>query len=117
MIQSYDNYFLPVDDMKKAKQFYESLGLTKKFYFGDKGMVAYRVGTEKPAIILKDKNIFSHSKPTVWFVVDDVFLTYETMIHNNIHFLSSPFAIATGTAVEFEDLFGNRLGITDYKER
>ncbi|MGZ4918351.1 MAG: VOC family protein, partial [Halobacteriota archaeon] len=29
-------------------------------------------------------------------------------------FLSEPFAIATGRAVEFEDPFGNKLGMTDY---
>jgi hypothetical protein len=31
-----------------------------------------------------------------------------------IFFLSEPFKIKTGMAVEFEDPFGNRLGITDY---
>ncbi len=34
-----------------------------------------------------------------------------------VAFNSEPFAIATGTAVEFEDPFGNRLGITDYIKR
>ena len=28
--------------------------------------------------------------------------------------LSEPFKIGTGNAVEFEDPFGNRLGVTDY---
>ena len=31
-----------------------------------------------------------------------------------IKFLSEPFKIGTGNAVEFEDPFGNRLGVTDY---
>ena len=31
-----------------------------------------------------------------------------------VKFLSAPFRIRTGNAVEFEDPFGNRLGITDY---
>ncbi|MFT9056011.1 MAG: hypothetical protein ABF449_05210 [Ethanoligenens sp.] len=32
----------------------------------------------------------------------------------SVRFLSEPFAIATGTAVEFEDPDGNRLCFTEY---
>lgn len=77
-------------------------------------MVAYNVGDEEPAIILKDKNMFKDMKPTIWFVVDDVNTEYEKMKEKGIKFLSEPFEILTGNAVEFEDPFGNRLGITDY---
>jgi len=31
--------------------------------------------------------------------------------------LSEPFEIYTGLAVEFEDPFGNKLGITDYSKQ
>ena len=31
---------------------------------------------------------------------------------DGIKFLSEPFKIGTGNAVEFEDPFGNRLGVT-----
>ena len=56
-MKNYDNYFLPVDNMEEAKRYYEEiLGLKKKFDFSDKGMVAYNIGNEEPAIILKDKN-------------------------------------------------------------
>ena len=91
-MKNYDNYFLPVDNMEEAKRYYEEiLGLKKKFDFSDKGMVAYNIGNEEPAIILK-----------------------EEMLNNGIKFLSEPFKIGTGNAVEFEDPFGNRLGVTDY---
>jgi len=30
-------------------------------------MVAYNIGNEEPAIILKDKNKFENLKPTIWF--------------------------------------------------
>ena len=94
-MKNYDNYFLPVDNMEEAKRYYEEiLGLKKKFDFSNKGMVAYNIGNEEPAIILKDKNKFENLKPTI--------------------FLSEPFKIGTGNAVEFEDPFGNRLGVTDY---
>lgn len=36
------------------------------------------------------------------------------MKDKGINFLSEPFNIKTGMAVEFNDPFGNRLGITDY---
>lgn len=114
-MEKYDNYFLPVDNMEQAKKYYEEvLGLKKKFDFADKGMVAYNIGNEEPAIILKDKNKFQDLKPTIWFEVADVSSLYKTLKEKGINFLSEPFKIGTGNAVEFEDPFGNRLGITDY---
>jgi predicted enzyme related to lactoylglutathione lyase len=115
IIMDYDNFFLPIDNLEEAKKFYEEIiGLQLKFDFEDKGMIAYNVGDNEPAIILKDKRKFKDLKPTIWFVVDDVTKTYEKLSLKKVKFLSKPFKIATGTAVEFEDPFGNRLGITDY---
>lgn len=114
MIYKYDNFFLPVDNLVNAKKFYEKLGLTVKFDFSDKGMIAFNIGKEEPAIILKDVKKFQNCKPTIWFVVDDVKQEYQKMKENGIKFNSEPFNIKTGLAVEFEDPFGNRLGITDY---
>ena len=114
-MKNYDNFFLPVDDMEGAKEFYgKALGLDLKFDFPDSGMSAFKVGEEEPAIILKDKNKFPDVKPTIWFVVDDVAETYNKLKDKSIKFLSEPYRIRTGNAVEFEDPFGNRLGITDY---
>ena len=114
-MKKYDNYFLPVDNMEEAKRYYEDiLGLEKKFDFSDKGMVAYNVGDEEPAIILKDKNKFKDLKSTIWFEVENVEVSYKEMKEKGICFLSEPFKIGTGNAVEFEDSYGNRLGITDY---
>ena len=113
-MNEYDNFFLPVDDLKKAKEYYEKIGLTTKFDFSDHGMVAYRVGNQEPAIILKDISKFPGCKPTIWFVVDSVKVEYEKLKDRGISFISEPFQIRTGLAVEFDDPFGNRLGITDY---
>lgn len=114
-MKNYDNFFLPVGDMEEAKKYYgELLGLQMKFDFTDKGMIAFNVGNEEPAIILKDKSKFEDLKPTIWFEVSDVMKKYEKMKGMGIVFLSEPFKIRTGYAVEFEDPFGNRLGITDY---
>ena len=113
-MKDYDNFFLPVADLAVAKEFYEKIGLTPKFDFPDRGMAAYRVGTQEPAVILKDMSKYPDCKPTIWFVVDSVKTQYQELLEKGICFLSGPFPIRTGLAVEFEDPFGNRLGITDY---
>jgi predicted enzyme related to lactoylglutathione lyase len=41
---------------------------------------------------------------------------YEHLKAKGLKFLSEPFAIHTGMAVEFDDPFGNRLGLTDYSK-
>ena len=117
-MNDYDNFFLPVTDMEKAKVFYQkSLGLAIKFDFSDKGMTAFKVGDQEPAIILKDVKKFPDAKPTIWFVVDDVKTEFEKLKKKGIKFISEPFPIPTGLAVEFEDPFGNRLGITNYSKK
>ena len=113
-MKSIDNIFLPVDDLQSARDFYLNIGLPVKFDFSDKGMIAFSIGDNEPAIILKDVNKFPEAKPTTWFVVDDVKKHTEILKNHGVNFLSEPFHIKTGTAVEFDDPFGNRLGITDY---
>lgn len=114
-MKNYDNFFLGVNNLSEAKEYYQTvLGLQLKFDFSTKGMVAFKVGDEEPAIILKDKNIFPSVKPTIWFEVENVEMEYKRLSENGVVFLSEPFQINTGMAVEFEDPFGNTLGITDY---
>ncbi len=114
-MKAYDNFFLGASDIEKSREFYEDkLGLSLKFDFADKGMVAFNVGDEEPAIILKDLTKFPEVKPTIWFVVDDVEAEYVKLKEKGVTFLSQPYEILTGMAVEFEDPSGNRLGITDY---
>lgn len=116
----YDNFFLSAGNLTEAKDFYENkLGLKPKFGLSAKmppGMLAYNVGDEEPAIFIKDPNIYPDTKPTIWFEVDDVKSEYKKLTANGIAFRSEPFEIGTGLAAEFEDPFGNRLGITDYSK-
>jgi predicted enzyme related to lactoylglutathione lyase len=108
----YDNVFLPANDFAAGRQFYsETLGFPVKFDFSASGFLAFQVGDEEPAIILRNLPDF---KPTVWFEVDDVKTTYKELLAKGVVFLSEPFPIRTGLAVEFFDPFGNRLGFTDY---
>jgi predicted enzyme related to lactoylglutathione lyase len=117
-MKDYDNFFLPAKNLDEGKKFYsEILGLAIKFDFSDNGMVAFKVGDQEPAIILKDTKKFPDAKPTIWFVVDDVRLEYEKLKEKGVAFLSEPFEIYTGMSAEFEDPFGNRLGITDYSKQ
>ncbi|MFC3354866.1 VOC family protein [Sphingobacterium zeae] len=114
LLLDYDNFFIPVDDLDKAKIFYrDQLGLETKFDFPAKGMTAFKVGDNEPAIILTSAQ---QAKPSIWFTVADVKATYESLKQKGIVFLSEPFDIMTGLAVEFNDPFGNKLGITDYSK-
>jgi glyoxalase family protein len=111
-----DNYFFPTNDFEATKRFYaDVLGLAVKFDFSSMGMVAYRIGDDEPALILKDTARFPDAKPALWIEVEDVAAQYAKMKERGVRFLSEPFQIKTGWAVEFEDPSGNRLGITDYK--
>jgi predicted enzyme related to lactoylglutathione lyase len=117
-MKDYDNFFLPVNNLNEAKNFYNQiLGFPIKFDFSDAGMTAFKVGDQEPAIIVKDTKIFPSTKPTIWFVVDDVQLEYKKLKDVGVVFLSEPFEIHTGLAAEFDDPFGNRLGITDYSKQ
>ena len=116
-MKDYDNFFLPSSDLKKGKEFYQDLlGLPIKFDFSVMGMVAFKVGDNEPAIILKDTSKFPEAKPTIWFVVDRVQEEYIRLNAKGLKFLSEPLEIHTCLAVEFEDPFGNRLGLTDYSK-
>jgi len=117
MYKSFDNFFLPVNDLDAARKYYQDqLSLAIKFDFSNVGMLAYKIGGEEPAIILKDISKFPEAKPTIWFVVDNVKEAYQQLKDKGVVFLSEPFEIRTGFSVEFEDPFGNRLGITDYSK-
>lgn len=65
-------------------------------------------------LYFKEKSKFPDVKPAIWFVVDNVEEEYERLRKNGVNFISKPFQIGTGNAVEFEDLFGNRFGMADY---
>ena len=77
-------------------------------------MLAFNVGNEEAAIILRSH---ANVKPSILFEVDDVKTAYAELQKKGVVFLSEPYEINTGLAVEFEDPFGNRLGITDYSKR
>lgn len=98
-MKDYDNFFLPIDDLEKGKDFYRKiLGLSVKFDFSDKGMVTFKVGNQEPAIILKDLKKFPQAKTTIWFVVNDVIEEYKKLKGKGVQFLSEPFHISTGLA-------------------
>ena len=113
----YDNFFFPADDLAASCRFYQDvLDLPAKFDFSENGMVAFRVGDEEAAIILKEREKFPDMTPTVWIEVEDVRPEYAALQGRNINFLGEPFRIRTGWAVEFIDPSGNRLGFVDYQE-
>ena len=111
-----DNYFFPAKDFDTTKHFYgDILGLAIKFDCSEMGMIAYQIGNDEPALIIKDIKRFPDAKPALWIEVDDVKSEYDRLKAKGLTFHSEPFRIKTGWAVEFDDPSGNRLGITDYK--
>lgn len=65
-IEDYDNFFLGTTDLEKSKSFYQDiLGLDLKFDFSNNGMIAFKVGNNEPAIILKDLTKFPATRPTI----------------------------------------------------
>jgi predicted enzyme related to lactoylglutathione lyase len=114
IISDYDNFFLPANNLDTAKEFYKNkLGLDIKFDFADKGMTAFKVGDNEPAIIVSN---LQNATPEIWFTVDNVGQAYEALKQKGVEFLSEPFEIMTGFSVEFTDPFGNKLGLTDYSK-
>lgn len=116
-LKNYDNFFLPMNNAEAAKKFYRDvLGLPLKFDFAEGGLTAFQVGDQEAAVILQDTSKHPDAKPSILFVVDDVNATYQELKAKGVQFLSEPYEIYTGLAVQFEDPFGNRLGLTDYSK-
>lgn len=115
---NYDNFFYPADNLEESRKFYNDiLGLSVKFDFNRQGMIAFKVGNEEPAIILKERSKFPDVKPSIWLEVEDVQMSYKQLLAKGVRFLSEPFKIRTGWAVEFYDPSGNVIGITDYDNK
>jgi len=116
-LKNYDNFFLPTNNPEAAKKFYHDvLGLPMKFDFAEGGLTAFQVGDQEAAMILQDASKHPDAKPSILFVVEDVNATYQELKAKGVKFLSEPYEIYTGLAVQFEDPFGNRLGLTDYSK-
>ncbi len=77
MLKNYDNFFLPANDLEKGHEFHHNvLGLSVKFDFSSYGLLAFRVGEEEPAIILRNH---PNTRPSILFEVDDVQATYTIL--------------------------------------
>ncbi|HPF09838.1 MAG TPA: VOC family protein [Flavobacteriaceae bacterium] len=114
-IKRLDNLFLGANDLEQARSFYtQTLGLGIKFDFSHNGLLAFKIGDDEPAIILKNLGKYPKTQPTIWFEVDSVWKAYEVLKSKKVTFLSEPFKISTGWAVEFLDPSSNKLGLTDY---
>ena len=56
MLKHYDNFFLPASDLQQGREFYEkTLGLAVKFDFSARGLLAFNVGDEELALILRSQ--------------------------------------------------------------
>lgn len=110
-----DNFFMPAQDLQESRRFYgELLELPLKFDFSDRGLLAFHIGNNEPAIILKDKGKFPDARPALLLQVTDVQQLYAKLAAKGIVFSKPPYRIHTGWAAELQDPSGNAIGITDY---
>jgi predicted enzyme related to lactoylglutathione lyase len=117
-MKDYEHFFLPSGDLKESMEFYQALlGLPVKFDYSNIGMMVLKVGESETTLVLKELKRFPQAKPAIWLLVEDVQEEYKRLSAKGVKFLSEPFPYETGFAVEFEDPFGNRLGLTDYSRR
>jgi len=79
-------------------------------------MIAFKVGNDEPAIILKDIAKFPDATPSLLLEVADVKTTYKQLQEQGVVFTNPPYQIKTGWAAELKDPSGNIIGITDYNK-
>lgn len=78
-MKDFDNFFIPAIDLEEAKKFYRDvLELPVKFDFSEKSTIAFKVGNQEPALIVKDADKFPSATHAIWFVVDDVERVYRS---------------------------------------
>jgi len=110
-----DNFFLPAHSMAESRRFYaDTLGLGVQFDFAERGLLAFKVGSDEAAIILKDSTLFPDARPAILLQVADVQQLYTTLLEKGVCFTKKPYRINTGWAAELQDPAGNVIGITDY---
>lgn len=115
MILCIDNFFLPANNLQESRRFYaNTLGLGVHFDFSEKGLLAFQVGNDEAAIILKDSTKFPDARPAILLQVSDVQELYTILSGKGVPFTKKPYRINTGWAAELQDPAGNVIGITDY---
>lgn len=113
-----DNILFAVGDFAEARAFYETqLGLPVKFALEKAGVIAYRLGSEEPGLLLRVQSIApspAHETPRLWLEVADARATAQTLATSGVPLLKEPWEVATGWVVECADPWGNVIGLTDY---
>jgi predicted enzyme related to lactoylglutathione lyase len=113
-----DNILFAVGNLTQARNFYETqLGLSVKFVFAEAGLVAYRLGSEEPGLLLRVQEIAPtppRDTPRVWLEVPDARAAAQQLNILGVTLLKEPWEIGTGWVVEIADPWGNVLGLTDY---
>jgi len=116
-ILSIDNFFLPAHSLQESRRFYaNTLELPVKFDFSERGLLAFRVGNDEAAVILKDSTKFPDAKAALLLHVTDVQQFYNELLAKGVTFTKKPYKMNTGWAAELQDPSGNVIGITDYND-
>jgi catechol 2,3-dioxygenase-like lactoylglutathione lyase family enzyme len=113
-----DHVAVSVGDLGEARVIYgDVLGLPLKFDLPEAGVVAYRVGSEPPFLLIREDLAVTVSPPrgTPPFSLEVVSVRRATaaLAAAGIMTLSPPQEIPTGWLVEFADPWGNVVALTD----
>ena len=114
-----DNVMLAVGSLEEARRFYgERLGLPVKFEFPQAGILAFRLGPEEPALILRETAGIApappRATPRVWLEVADARAAAASLAEAGIEPIGPAKEMRTGYYVEIADPWGNVIGFADY---
>lgn len=115
-----DNVLFAVGDLDAALAHYaERLGLPVVFRLPDPPTALLRLGAGSAGLVLREhpgqaRRVPGPDTPRVWLEVPDATAAATRLGGAGVEALTEPFAVATGTAVEFADAWGNVVGLTDH---
>lgn len=113
-----DNIVLDVTDLDSARRFYGVvLGLSEDYAFPERGVVGYRIGDERPGLVVRltsGENGPQARAPRIWLEVENAAVAAEELRTRGVALLGVPIDIGTGRVVEIQDPFGHVIGLADY---
>lgn len=107
---------VPVHDLDKATAFYQDI-LGMHFIFQVPGMMSFfDCGGTRLMLVIPTSSQFDHPSSIIYYRVDDIQVTYEALLAQNVSFSQTPHSIGQMGNIDvwmafFEDADGNTLAI------
>jgi catechol 2,3-dioxygenase-like lactoylglutathione lyase family enzyme len=111
-----DNVLFEVGDLETARAHYSVLGFEEHFALPAAGVVGYKIGPERPGLLIRAAIGIKPAEPGgahLWVEVPDA-LALAATLDGAVPFSTHPKTIRTGWVFEIADPWGNVVGFTDY---